>query len=119
MKEKHPEIKNIVVEPLGSAVLSGCDPCHHKIQGIGEGFIPEVMDVDLADLIIKVSDKEAINTARQMWREEGVTAGISGGANVFASLQLGADMNEGDVIVTIIADCGMKYLSTKEFLHGV
>jgi cysteine synthase A len=119
LKEKYPNIKNVVVEPTGSAVMSGCDPCHHKIQGIGEGFIPEVMDVDLADLIIKVSDKEAINTARQLWQEEGVTAGISGGANVFASLQLAEDMNDGDVIVTLIADCGMKYLSTKEFLHGV
>jgi cysteine synthase A len=119
LKEKHPEIQNVVVEPLGSAVMSGCDPCHHKIQGIGEGFIPDVMDVGLTDLIIKVSDKEAINTARRLWKEEGVTSGISGGANVFASLQLGTDMKEGDVIVTIIADCGMKYLSTKEFLHGV
>jgi cysteine synthase A len=119
LKEKKPEIKTVVVEPSGSPVMSGCEPGHHKIQGIGEGFIPEVMKVGLADLILQVSDKDAINTARQLWREEGVTAGISGGANVFASLQLGADMNEGDVIVTIIADCGVKYLSSDEFLHGV
>jgi cysteine synthase A len=119
LKDKYPNIKTIVVEPSSSAVMSGCDPGHHKIQGIGEGFIPEVMDVGLTDLIIKVSDKDAINTARQLWKMEGITSGISGGANVFASLQLGRDMEEGEKIVTIIADCGMKYLSTKEFLTGV
>lgn len=115
LKEKYPEIKKILVEPSGSAVISGCEPGHHKIQGIGEGFIPEVMDVELIDEIIQVGDEDAIETARRLWKEEGIIAGFSSGANVFASLKIGKKMNEGDVIVTIIPDSGMKYLSTKEF----
>lgn len=115
LKEKYPEIKKILVEPSGSAVISGCEPGHHKIQGIGEGFIPEVMDVELIDEIIQVGDEDAIATARRLWKEEGIIAGFSSGANVFASLKIGKKMNEGDVIVTIIPDSGMKYLSTKEF----
>ncbi len=118
LKEHHPEIKTIVVEPTGSAVMSGCEPGHHKIQGIGEGFIPEVMDTGLVDTIIQISDKDAIMTARRLWKEEGVTSGLSGGANVFAALQIGQDMNEGEVIVTLIADCGVKYLSSDEFRNG-
>lgn len=118
LKKDHPSIKTYVVEPSGSAVMSGCEPGHHKIQGIGEGFIPGVMDTGLVDTILQVSDKDAIMTARRLWKEEGVTSGISGGANVFAALQIGQDMNEGEVIVTIIADCGMKYLSTDEFRNG-
>ncbi len=116
LKEKHPEIKRVVVEPSGSAVISGCEPCYHKIQGIGEGFIPETMDVKLVDEIIQVSDDEAIATCRRLWKEEGLMCGISSGANVFASLQIGKNMNEGDIIVTLIPDNGMRYLSVEEFL---
>lgn len=115
LKEKHPEIKRVVVEPSGSAVISGCEPCYHKIQGIGEGFIPETMDVKLVDEIIQVSDEEAISTCRRLWKEEGLMCGISSGANVFASLQIGKNMNEGDIIVTLIPDNGMRYLSVEEF----
>jgi len=114
-KEKFPEIKRVVVEPSGSAVMSGCEPCYHKIQGIGEGFIPETMDVKLVDEIIQVSDKDAIATCRRLWKEEGLMCGFSSGANVFASLQIGENMNEDDVIVTLIPDNGMRYLSVEEF----
>lgn len=115
LKEKRPEIKRVVVEPRGSAVISGCEPGHHKIQGIGEGFVPEVMDTELVDETIQVSDKEAIATTRRLWKEEGIMAGFSGGANVFASLKVGKDMNRGEVVVTIIPDNGSRYLSVKEF----
>ncbi len=115
LKERCLDVKNVVVEPSGSAVLSGCEPCHHKIQGIGEGFIPDVMDTELVDEIIQVSGKDAIATALQLWKKEGVTAGISSGANVFASLAIGKDMSKGDIIVTLIPDHGLRYLSVKEF----
>ena len=115
LKEQYPEIKRIVVEPRGSAVLSGCEACFHKIQGIGEGFVPDVMSVELADEIVQVDDDEAIETTRRLWREEGIIAGISSGANVFASLQIGKAMKEGEVIVTLIPDCGFRYFSTELF----
>ncbi|UCG91665.1 MAG: cysteine synthase A [candidate division WOR-3 bacterium] len=117
LKEKLPEIRRVCVEPYGSAVMSGCEPGHHKIQGIGEGFIPEVMDVELAHEISKVSDDEAIATTRRLWKEEGIMAGFSSGANVFASLQLGKKMKRGEVIVTIIPDTGLRYFSVEEFRH--
>ena len=117
LKEKHPDILKVMVEPCGSAVISGCEPGHHKIQGIGEGFIPGVMEVNLIDKIIQVSDEEAIKTAHCLWKEEGIMAGISSGANVFASLEIGKDMKEGDVIVTLIPDNGLRYLSTIDFVE--
>lgn len=116
LKEKHPEIKRVVVEPSGSAVMSGCEPCYHKIQGIGEGFIPETMDVKLVDEIVQVSDEEAITTTHRLWKEEGLMCGISSGANVFASLKIGENMNQDDIIITLIPDNGMRYLSVEEFL---
>jgi cysteine synthase A len=115
LKERLPKIKNVVVEPSTSAVISGCEPGHHKIQGIGEGFIPKVMDVNLVDEIAKVSSEEAIETAKRLWKEEGIMGGFSSGANVFASLKIGEMMNKGDVIITLIPDSGMRYLSMPEF----
>lgn len=115
LKDRHPEIKKVLVEPSGSAVISGCEPGHHNIQGIGEGFIPDVMDVELVDEIIQVGDSDAIATTRGLWKEEGIMAGFSGGANVFASLKIGKDLDEGDVIITIIPDNGLRYLSRDEF----
>jgi len=117
LKEKHPEIVRVVLEPTGSAVMSGCCPGHHKIQGIGEGFVPEVMEIHLADRVMQVSDEDAICTAHRLWREEGIMAGISSGANVFGSLEIGKDMKEGDVIVTLIPDNGLRYLSTIDFVE--
>ena len=115
LKSTRPEVRNIAVEPIGSAVLSGRASGHHKIQGIGEGFIPKVMRQDLADEIVAVSDDEAFATARRLWKEEGIMGGISSGANVYAALKIGADMQPGSVIVTIIADSGLRYLSTELF----
>jgi len=115
LKEKYPTVKRVAVEPATSAVLSGGAPGFHRIEGIGEGFIPDVMDTTLMDSVIQVSDKEAIDTARLLWRKHGVMAGISGGANVFAALQLQKQMNPGNIIVTIIPDSGFRYFSTELF----
>ena len=115
LKATRPEVRNIAVEPSGSAVLSGRASGHHKIQGIGEGFIPKVMRQDLADEIVAVSDDEAFAMARRLWKEEGIMGGISSGANVYAALKIGAGMKPGSVIVTIIADGGLRYLSTELF----
>ena len=112
LKRKYPHIKTVVVEPTGSAVISGCEPGFHKIQGIGEGFIPDVMDRTLVDDIVKVSDEEAIVTTRRLWKEDGVVAGISGGANIYASLKIGGKMKKGEIVVTVIPDSGLRYLST-------
>jgi cysteine synthase A len=119
LEEKYPQIKRIVVEPTGSAVLSGCEAGFHKIQGIGEGFIPKVMDVELADEIVQVSDDEAIVTTRRLWKEEGILAGLSSGANVFASLGIGEAMKEGNVIVTILPDNGLRYFSSELFQRRI
>ena len=115
LKEKYPHVKKVVVEPSGSAVLSGCEAGFHKIQGIGEGFIPDVMDVELADQVVRVSDDEATVTALRLWKEEGILAGLSSGANVFASLKIGRNMKEDDIIVTLIPDSGLRYFSTELF----
>lgn len=115
LKEKYPEVERVAVEPAGSAVMSGGRAGHHKIQGIGEGFIPKVMDMGLVDEIIQVRDEDAVATARRLWREEGVMAGLSSGANVFASLKIGEKMKKDDVVVTIIPDSGLRYLSTELF----
>jgi len=114
-KKKYPKVINAVVEPSTSAVLSGEKEGFHKIQGIGEGFIPENMDLKVADRVLKVSDEEAVEMALRLWKEEGIMAGVSSGANVHASLQLGREMKKGSIIVTLIPDNGMRYLSTKEF----
>ncbi|MEA1993762.1 MAG: cysteine synthase A [Euryarchaeota archaeon] len=116
LKKEHPKIKRVVVEPSRSAVLSGGDPGPHRIQGIGEGFIPETMDLTLADRIIQVHGEDAIRTTRRLWKEEGIMAGISSGANVFASLKIGKEMEEGGTIVTLVPDHGMRYLSVEEFI---
>jgi cysteine synthase A len=116
LAEKYPQVKRVVVEPAASAVMSGCSPGYHKIQGIGEGFIPETMCVELANEVVCVSDDDALKTARRLWKEEGIMAGISSGANVFAALEVGKKLNENDVVVTLIPDNGMRYLSVEELL---
>ena len=117
LKEKNPNIKIIVVEPANSAVISGEEPGYHRIQGIGEGFIPDLYNHDNADGVIKVSDIEAKATACRLARVEGIFTGYSAGANVFASLRISERLNltEDHVVVTIIPDSGMKYLSTELF----
>lgn len=116
LKGRKPAVKVIAVEPTDSPVLSGGNPGPHKIQGIGAGFVPKVLDTAVLDEIICVSNEDAIETAKLLAQKEGILAGISSGANVFASLQVAKRKeNRGKTIVTIICDTGERYISTELF----
>lgn len=116
LKPRRPELKVIAVEPADSPVLSGGRPGPHKIQGIGAGFKPAVLDLDLVDEVITVTNEDAIETARRVIREEGILCGISSGANAWAALQVAKrEENEGKTIVVVLPDTGERYLSTVLF----
>ncbi len=113
LKKKKPSVKIIAVEPADSPVLSGGSPGSHKIQGIGAGFVPEVLNTGIIDEIIQVSNKDAGNTARKIIREEGILAGISSGAAMWAAIEVAKRRESADkVIVVILPDTGERYLST-------
>jgi cysteine synthase A len=113
IKSRKPSFKAIAVEPVDSPVLSGGKPGPHKIQGIGAGFVPEVLRTDLVDEIIQVTHEDAGATARRLAREEGILAGISCGAALWAALQVAArPENTGKMIVVVLPDSGERYLST-------
>jgi len=109
LKEKNPNIKIVAVEPKNSAALLGKEPGLHQIQGIGDGFIPGVLDVNLVDYVLTVSDEEAIKTTRQLSLQEGLLVGTSSGANVFAALHLDNGRNK---VVTVLPDRAERYFST-------
>ncbi|HPJ37108.1 MAG TPA: cysteine synthase A [Spirochaetota bacterium] len=116
LKEKKPSLISVAVEPSDSAVLSGNPPGQHMIQGIGAGFIPEIMNLDIVDEIFQVTNDEAINMARRLAREEGVMCGISSGAIIHAALEISKRKeHSGKMIVAIICDTGERYLSTPLF----
>jgi len=110
LKERNPEVRVIAVEPRASAVLSGGKPGLHGIQGLGAGFIPEVLDTELIDDVITVTDLAAERMTRRLAREEGLLLGPSAGANVHASLEVGRKMKPGQRVVTILCDGGERYL---------
>ena len=118
LKSRRPFLRSIAVEPDESAVLSGGEKGKHKIQGIGAGFIPEVLNTSIYDEVIRVTDDDAMNTARKMASEEGLLVGISSGAAVWAALQVASrPANEGKLIVTIVPSFGERYLSTPLYQH--
>lgn len=112
LRKQNPKVKIIAVEPAASPTLSGGDAGPHMIQGIGAGFIPEILDQQIYDDIIQVTDAEAIQTSRDLVRKDGIFCGISSGANVFAAAQQANQMEAGQNVVTIICDTGERYLST-------
>ena len=109
LKEKNPKIKVVAVEPRNSAALLGREPGLHQIQGIGDGFVPDVLDVNLVDMVFTVSDDEAIETTRRLSRLEGLLVGTSSGANVYAALHLDNGRNR---VVTVLPDRAERYFST-------
>jgi cysteine synthase A len=116
LKSRNPRCRVVAVEPSASAVLSGRPPGPHKIQGIGAGFVPQVLNLEVVDEVIPVDDEDAIETARRLARREGVLAGISGGAAVWAALSLaGRPEHRGARIVAVIPDSGERYVSTPFF----
>jgi cysteine synthase len=116
LKELNPDLRVVAVEPRASAVLSGGRPGPHKIQGIGAGFVPAVLNQDVVDEIVPVDDEDALETARLVSRREGILAGISGGAALWAAIQVGSRPElEGARIVAIVPDSGERYVSTPFF----
>ncbi|GET21281.1 cysteine synthase A [Prolixibacter denitrificans] len=116
LKKLNPKIRTMVVEPEDSAILSGKEPGGHKIQGIGPGFIPEVLNTSSYDEVCCVSNDHAYETARRLSKEEGIFCGISSGANVYAAIEIARrPENKNKRIVTIICDTGERYLSTPLF----
>ncbi|NPV46725.1 MAG: cysteine synthase A [Armatimonadetes bacterium] len=111
LKERNPDVQVIAVEPAGAAALLGQEPGLHQIQGIGDGFIPPVLDTSLIDHVVTVSDDDAIATARELARVEGLLVGTSSGANVWAAIRTARAFTDGNV-VTILADRAERYFST-------
>jgi len=116
-KERNPRIQVIAVEPAGSPVLSGGDPGPHKIQGIGAGFIPKVLNRSILDRVITVTDDEAYQTAKQLAKKEGLLVGISAGANVFAAQKVAEEMGPGQNVVTVLPDTGERYISIEKYFN--
>ena len=116
LKERKPSVSIVAVEPADSPVLSGGSPGPHSIQGIGAGFVPRNLDVGLIDEVVKVESRDALTTARQLLREEGILSGISSGANAWAALQLARrEENRDRLLIFVVCDTGERYLSTELF----
>lgn len=119
IKPRKPSFRAVAVEPTDSPVLSGGSPKPHKIQGIGAGFVPQVLDMKLVDEVIQVTHQDAGAVARRLAREEGILAGVSGGAAVWAALQVAQRReNAGRLVVVVVPDTGERYLSTWLFEEG-
>ena len=117
MKERAPDTKIVAVEPAGSPVLSGGAPGPHKIQGIGAGFVPRVLNRSIIDDIIRVTDDQAYQTTKLLAKKEGLLVGISAGANVFAAQQVAKDLRPDQQVVTVLCDTGERYLSIEKYFN--
>lgn len=117
MKERTPNTKIVAVEPAGSPVLSGGAAGPHKIQGIGAGFVPKVLNRSIIDDIIRVTDDQAYQTTKLLAKKEGLLVGISAGANVFAAQQVANDLNPDQHVVTVLCDTGERYLSIEKYFN--
>jgi len=117
LKEKNSKINIIAVEPATSPVLSGGDPGPHKIQGIGAGFVPKVLNRKILDRVITVTDDEAYQTAKLLSKKEGLLVGISAGANVFAAQKVAEELGPGKNVVTILCDTGERYISIEKYFN--
>lgn len=115
LKNKFPNVKIVAVEPYSAAVLSGKEPGPHKIQGIGAGFIPKVLDRNVIDEVIAVKDEDAFEMTRSLAKEEGILAGISSGAALWAAIEVAKRLGKGKKVVAIAPDSGERYLSTQVF----
>ena len=118
LKEQNPKIKIVAVEPETSAVLSGKEPGPHKIQGIGAGFIPDVLNRDIIDEIIQVDDNDAFRTSRRLAKEEGLFVGISAGAATWAALKVAKELGSGKRLVVILPDTGERYFSIEQYFEA-
>ncbi|ULA67626.1 MAG: hypothetical protein LZF62_240235 [Nitrospira sp.] len=116
-KERNPHIQIIAVEPSGSPILSGGPPGPHKIQGIGAGFIPQVLNQKILDRVISVTDNEAYQTAKLLAKKEGLLVGISAGANVAAAQKVARELGPGTRVVTILCDTGERYISMEKYFN--
>jgi cysteine synthase A len=112
LKEKFPNIKIYAVEPSASPVLSGGKPGPHKIQGIGAGFVPDILDTNIYDAVIQVDNEDSFETSRRVAKEEGILGGISSGAAIFAALKVAKELGAGKRVVAIVPSNGERYLST-------
>ncbi|MBT9131062.1 MAG: Cysteine synthase [candidate division WS2 bacterium] len=117
LKKNNPKIKIVAVEPAASAVLSGKELGPHKIQGIGAGFIPDVLNQGIIDEIIQVDDNDAFRTARRLAREEGLFVGISAGAAAYSALKVAKDLGEGKRVVVVLPDTGERYFSMEQYFE--
>ncbi|MCD6460330.1 cysteine synthase A [bacterium] len=118
LKQFNPKIKIIAVEPAESAVLSGKKHSHHNIQGIGAGFIPKILNTDVIDEIILVNDKEAFDTSRLLSKKEGITAGISSGAALWAAMKVAQKLHKNKTVITILPDTGERYFSIEQYFKA-
>ena len=118
LKKHNPAIKIVAVEPKGSPVLSGGKAGPHKIQGIGAGFIPEILNREVIDYIIQVSDDDSFKVSKLLAREEGIFAGISAGAAVWAALRVAQDLGKGKTVVVVLPDTGERYFSMHQYFEA-